>query len=121
MLLRAVHNLRMNPLMSLIAAVFRTIVRLSLFALASVFVLLLLGIGLAATMLTILWSLLTGRKPAVWTTFTRFQQASRQFRSGVWTGRPQDETAAPSGAARNADVVDVDFKEIPESPPKKLP
>ena len=55
-------------------------------------------------------SLLTGRKPAMFTTFTRFRQASRQFRQGPWS--PQG--GAAGGGAPPADVVDVQAHEVDE-------
>ena len=56
----------------------RSVLRLVLPLAAGVFALSLLTAVLVAVLLTALWSLLTGRKPAMFTTFTRFRQASRQ-------------------------------------------
>ena len=72
---------------------FRILLRLVLIAFAAALVLGVLLIGLVAALLALIWSLLTGRKPAAYTTFMRFREASRQFQSGAWPGR----TAPPAG------------------------
>ncbi|MDE2419335.1 MAG: hypothetical protein KGN32_16180 [Burkholderiales bacterium] len=93
-----------------VGQILRSVLRLVLLLAAGVFALSLLSAVLVAVLLTALWSLLTGRKPAVFTTFTRFRQASRQFRQGAWS--PQ--SGAHFGTAAPADVVDVQAHEVGE-------
>lgn len=122
-----VHNLHMQFLFDLVGRVIRSVLRLVLFLAAAVFGLSLLIAVLGAVVLTALWSLLTGRKPAVWTTFTRFRQASQQFKQGRWS--PMDAPAGGHAAGRSmpADVVDVQAREVGEPagyatmPPEQLP
>ena len=103
--------------------ILRSLLRLVLFLAAGVFMLSLLAAILGAVLLTAMWSLLTGRKPAVFTTFTRFRQATQQFRQGTW---PQQGGVASRGAMP-ADVVDVQAREVGEPagyatvPPERLP
>lgn len=91
--------------MQFVSNVFSTIVRtalkLVLLAAALVFILSLLCVAVVSVVFVLLKALLTGRKPAFVTTFTRFNQASQQFRTGAWPGRP-----AP------ADVMDVQAREV---------
>ena len=112
----SVHNQYMQFLFDLVGRVIRSVLRLVLFLAAAVFGLSLLAAVLGAVVLTALWSLLTGRKPAVFTTFTRFRQATRQFKQGVWS--PMDFPAAGDRSARSmpADVVDVQAHEVQERP-----
>jgi len=98
----------MHTFLDFLARFVRSMLRLVLLLAAGVFALSLLTAVLGAVLLNALWSLITGRKPAVVTTFTRFRQASRQFRQGSWSpnsGAPLDATAAP-------DVVDVQSREV---------
>jgi hypothetical protein len=89
--------------------IFRTLVRLALLATAASVVLGVLLMGLCAALLALVWSLLTGRKPAAYTTFLRFREASRQFQSGTWSGR----AAPPAGpGAKDPDIVDVQAHEV---------
>lgn len=104
------HNVRMQFLFDFVGQVMRSVLRLVLLLAAGVFALSLLTAVLVAVLLTALWSLLTGRKPAMFTTFTRFRQASRQFRQGPWS--PQG--GAAGGGAPPADVVDVQAHEVDE-------
>ena len=78
----------------------RGLLKLALLALTLLFLVGLLLIGLVAAVFIVLWSLLTGRRPALWTAFSLFRQASHQF-------RPQ----------ANADVVDVQAHEVGGNPP----
>ncbi|OGB34024.1 MAG: hypothetical protein A3F78_17060 [Burkholderiales bacterium RIFCSPLOWO2_12_FULL_61_40] len=75
-------------------------------ALAALLMLCLLSIVLTMVLVSMVGSLLTGRRPAVFTTFTRFHQASQQFRQGI---RPGHGASAPEGSA---DVVDVQAHEV---------
>lgn len=87
-------------------ALFRSLIKLVLIASAAVLVLGVLLVGLCAALVTLVWSLLTGRKPAAYTTFMRFREASRQFQGRAWTG---GATASP---ARPEDIVDVQAHEV---------
>jgi len=107
-----VHNAGMQFIFGFVGQILRSVLRLVLFLAAGVFALSLLLAVLVAVLLTVLWSLLTGRKPAVFTTFTRFRQASRQFRQG---GR-SPQAGAPFGGAAPADVVDVQAHEVKDQP-----
>ncbi len=107
----------MNVLFEFAAGVLRGVVKVALLALTVVFVLGVLCIALALSMVAVIRFLLTGRKPAVFATFTQFNQAAQQFRPGNW----------PRGTARNAhdsaEVVDVQAHEVrtalrPLAPPE---
>ena len=75
---------------------------MALMALTVVFVLGVLCIGLVLALALVIRFLLTGRKPAVFTTYTRFTQAAQQFRPGHATEVSPD----------SADVVDVQAHEV---------
>jgi uncharacterized iron-regulated membrane protein len=110
------QNRGMNFLFDFVAGALRGLIRLTMVALGAVFLLGLLLSALLAVVGTIVWSLLTGRKPAVFTMVSRFQQASRQFRTGAWPG-------ANRSAPGSADVVDVEAHEVRQAlgsagPPK---
>ncbi len=107
-----VHNARMKFLFDFVGRVIRSMLRLLLFVAAGVFALSLLTAVLGAVVLTALWSLLTGRKPAVFTTFSHFRQATRQFKQGGWP--PMDADSA--GRSSPAEVVDVQVREVQERP-----
>jgi hypothetical protein len=102
--------------MQFVSTVFSTIVRtvfkLVLLAAALVFVLSLLFVALVSVVVVLLKAVLTGRKPAFVTSFTRFRQASRQFRSGEWPGR----AGTGFGRAAPADVMDVQAHEVRNDP-----
>lgn len=90
---------------------FRGLIKLVVIASAASIVLAVLLIGICAALLTALWSLLTGRKPAAFTTFMRFRDASRQFKAGNWQSGNWPGRAAPA-AASNPDIVDVQAHEV---------
>jgi hypothetical protein len=121
--MQGVHNAQMEFIFGFVGQILRSVLRLVLFLAAGVFMLSLLAAILGAVLLTAMWSLLTGRKPAVFTTFSRFRQATRQFRQGT---RPQQGGVASRGAT-HADVVDVQAHEVGEPagyatvPPEQLP
>lgn len=91
---------------------FRILLRLALLAFAAALVLGVLLIGLVAALLAMVWSLLTGRKPAAYTTFMRFREASRQFQSGSWPGRAAPSAGPGAHAAQDSDIVDVQAHEV---------
>ena len=88
------------------ALLFRSLIKLVLMASAAILVTGLLLIGLSAALITLVWCLLTGRRPAAYTTFMRFRQASRQFQNAGWPGR-----AAPTTQS-NADIEDEQAHEV---------
>jgi uncharacterized membrane protein YgcG len=96
----------METLLNFVAHVLRRVFKLVLVVWVSLFALALLSLAVTAALLTVLWSLLRGRKPALFTTLTRFRQASQQFRTGGWN--------RAGGFARPAaeDVVDVQANEV---------
>lgn len=105
----------MTPFSNVPGRVLRGIVRLLLVAAATVFVLSFLLAALFAVLLTSLWSLLTGRKPAPVVLFSRMREQSRRYTQGVWPGRP-----APGDSRATADVVDVQATEVHETPLQRL-
>ena len=96
----------MNLLFELVASVLRGVAKLVLLVFAAVFALCVLFAGLLVVVVMVLRFVLTGRKPAVVTTFTRFNQAAQQFRPGF---RPGGASAAH---ADSAEIVDVEAHEV---------
>jgi hypothetical protein len=84
----------------------RGVVKAILIALTAVFALGVLCMALAVALVAMLRYVLTGRKPAVFATFTRFNQTAQQFRPGRWPGQATG-THPDSG-----DVVDVQAHEV---------
>lgn len=82
------------------------VVKVVLLAVTAVFVLGVLCVGLIVVLATAIRFLLTGRKPAVFSTFTQFSQAAQQYRPGGWAG--QGAAARPQGD----DIVDVQAHEV---------
>ena len=94
----------MNPLFEIVAGILRGVVKVALIALTALFLLGVLCIGLLIALAAVIRFLLTGRKPAVVTTFSRFSQAAQQFRpAGNWSG---------SARAGGTDIVDVQAHEV---------
>ena len=85
----------------------RFVLKLVLAALGLIFVLSLLAAALIALVLSLFWSLLTGRKPAPTMVFGRFQRFSPR---GLWPATSSDNDAQP--AAGRSDVVDVEVREV---------
>ena len=82
------------------------IVKLCLGLMAAVFAVSLLAAALVVVVLSVLKSLITGRKPAPATIFSRFQQFSPQ--GGMWQGNARQSAAG----ATSAQVVDVEAREV---------
>ena len=101
------QNTAMNLFSSLIFGVLRTVIKLAFLAFTVLFVLTVLAIGITVALLTVLWSLLTGRKPALVANFTRFRQAAQPFAPGAWSRQAAHDKAA------DTDVVDVQAREVP--------
>ncbi len=95
----------MNVLFKFAIGALRGVVKVALLALTVVFALGVLCIGLTLALVAVIRFLLTGRKPAVFASFTQFNQAAQQFRPG------------------KGDVVDVQAHEVrtalrPLAPPE---
>lgn len=97
----------MNLILDLISRILRTLIKLAFLVFTAMFVLTVLAIGITVALLTVLWSLLTGRKPALVTNFTRFRQAAQPFAPGTWA--QQATNANPV----DTDIVDVQAREVP--------
>jgi hypothetical protein len=105
----------MNVYPNLINRVLRGLFKLAMVIAGAIFFVSLLIFIFGAVLITIVWSLLMGRRPAVFTTVSRFRQASQNLRKGVWPSN-----GAPSTAA-NSDVVDVQAHEVREISGRALP
>jgi hypothetical protein len=99
----AAQNTSMKLLSDLVGGILRGVMKVALLAMTAVFVLGVLFVGLIVVLATALRFVMTGRKPAVVTTFTRFSQAAQQFRPG------------------GGDVVDVQAHEVRAAPGTALP
>lgn len=101
------QNIAMNLISSLISGVLRTVIKLAFLVFTALFVITVLAIGITLALLTVLWSLLTGRKPALVTNFTRFRQAAQPFAPGAWPRQ------AAHDRPKDTDIVDVQAREVP--------
>jgi hypothetical protein len=88
----------------LIGKILRFFLKLLLGLFAAVFAVSLLAAALIVVALSLLKSLVTGRKPAPAMVFGRFQRYSPQ---GMWPGARRDAGNAPA-----SDVVDVEVREV---------
>jgi len=85
-------------------------------ALALFFGLVVLGVvflAVGVALLSVLWSLLRGRRPAVFTVYQRVRQAAQPFGRAAGRGSRPVDTAA--------DVVDVQAHEVRPGPQHRLP
>ena len=89
---------------SFVSQIFRFFLKLALGLFAAIFAVSLLVAALIVVALSLLKSLLTGRKPSPSMVFGRFQRFSPQ---GMWPGSARDSAAPPAH-----DVVDVEAREI---------
>ncbi len=96
----------MNLISDVVASLLRGVVKLVLLVFAAVFALSMLCAGLLVVVVMVLRFLVTGRKPAVVTTFSRFNQAAQQFRPGFGAG------GATAGRPNSADIVYVEAHEV---------
>ena len=97
----------------MISKILRFFLKLVLGVFAAVFALSLLAAALIVVVLSVLKSLITGRKPAPAVVFGRFQRYSPQ---GMWPGGPAQSNATNQ---RAGDVVDVEVREVRDD--KRLP
>ena len=108
----------MNALSEFATRTLRGLSRLFTLAVLGSFVLGLLLLGIVAALLSVLWSLVRGKRPALFTVFQFFQRASRPFgqRPGAMPPSTPDSAAAgmrwPRSAANADDVVDVQAHEV---------
>ncbi|OGA95559.1 MAG: hypothetical protein A3E79_04535 [Burkholderiales bacterium RIFCSPHIGHO2_12_FULL_61_11] len=93
---------------SFLSQFLRLILTVVLGLFAAVFAVSLLAAALIVVVLSLLKSLITGRKPAPAMVFGRFQRFSPQ---GMWPGRPAPEKPANPNAGH---IVDVEAREVPE-------
>ncbi|MGH6639534.1 MAG: hypothetical protein ACREXN_03970 [Polaromonas sp.] len=91
---------------SLVSQILRFILKLALGLFAAIFAVSLLVAALIVVALSLLKSLITGRKPAPAMVFSRFQKFSPQ---GMWPGSRHEGAAASVHAG---DVVDVEVREV---------
>lgn len=96
-----------NPLSRFVSRFLRFALKGVLGLLAAVFALSLLAAALIVIALSLLKSLLTGRKPAPAMVFGRFRPFSPP---AMWPGGPRTDAAAAS--ARTVDIVDVEVREV---------
>ena len=66
----------------------------------------LLLVGIAFALISVAWSLLLGRKPALVVNFQNFRQMAKGFGNRPWTGHDQSARHTPT------DIVDVEAHEI---------
>lgn len=92
--------------MLLIRRILRFVLRIAFGVMAAIFAISLLAAALIVVLISVLKSLVTGRKPAPSVVFGNFQRFSPQ---GMWPGA----TSRPD-ARNDADVVDVEVREVRE-------
>lgn len=103
------HNAAMNPVFASVTRLLRRLLGLLAVALMGAFVLSLLVLGLGLALLSVLWSLLRGKKPAMVAVFQGVQQMSAPFRRSPGT----------TPRASDADVVDVQAHEVRQALPER--
>jgi hypothetical protein len=79
------------------------LIKLGLMVFVAALLLGLLLVGMLVALSLVLWSLLRGRRPALFSAFSFFRQASSQLREGAW---------ANSHRADTSEVVDVQAHEV---------
>jgi hypothetical protein len=96
----------MNLFADFVGGVVRGVIKVALLLLTAIFILGVLCVGLVVVLVAVIRYLLTGRKPAVVTTFSRFNQAAQQFRPGGW------QRQGPGATTHASDIVDVQAHEV---------
>jgi hypothetical protein len=93
------------------------LIKWSLLVMAIIFIGSFFLVLLAVMLISTVWSLLRGRKPQVAIWWTRYRDMARQMTSGgAWPAQ-----RAPGRAAKqDADVVDVQAREVRDAP-RRLP
>ena len=96
-------------------ALFAWFFKLALAGAALIFAASVLLFLLGVLVVTSLWSLLHGRKPQVAVLWTRYRDMTRGMaQGGPWAAARRQSTPGRS-AASDADIVDVQVKEVHES------
>ncbi len=86
----------------------RLLLRVVMFIVAAGLAVILFCVALVVVAFVLLRALLTGRKPQVFTTFSRFHQTSQQFAFGRWqTTRTEQDTAQTSGTVIEGQATEV--------------
>ena len=96
----------MEWFLNLFLRILRGLLKLTMLALAGALVFALLSFALVWLVFVVLWSLLTGRKPAIFTTVSRFRQTSDNLRKGIWPGFNNRQ------ATNTDDIVDVQAHDV---------
>lgn len=98
----------MQSLAGLFNSCCRFVLRIAMFIVAGVLAVILFGVALVVLAFVLLRALLTGRKPQVFTTFSRFHQTSQQFAFGRWqTRRTEGATTQTSGTVIEGQATEV--------------
>lgn len=92
--------------MNHLSGLLRRVIKPVLVLFAALCVLAVLVIGVSVALLMVLWSLITGRKPAFMAHFSRVRTAGAAFGTASPFGRPAPSRAEP------VDVVDVQAHEV---------
>jgi hypothetical protein len=102
-------------------ALFAWFFKLTIAAAALIFAASLLLALLVVLVVTSLWSLLHGRKPQVAVLWTRYRDLTRGMaQGGPWSAARRQSTPGGGGASE-ADIVDVQVKEVQEASPRLPP
>ncbi len=105
---------------------FMTLIRSLFMVLAGVLVLVVAGVLLLFTLafmvVAIVWGLINGRKPSASASWSRFQRSAA---SAMWQryrnqASRSGQTASEPSQRGGADVVDVDFREVPNGAAPQL-
>lgn len=107
----------MNAVADLSSRLGRALLRFALGLAAAVFLLSLLLAALIAVVGVSLWSLFTGRRPAPLVLFTRLRERAHKQAGSPW------RHAAPRARAQadRVEIVDVQAREIDETPVRRQP
>lgn len=105
---------------------FMTLIRSLFMVLAGVLVLVVAGVLLLFTLafmvVAIVWGLINGRKPSASASWSRFQRSAasamwQRYRNQASRG---GQTGPEPSQRGGSDVVDVDFREVPNGPAPQL-
>lgn len=99
----------MSEIVNFLSSVLATLVRLTLWALATVLALFLLGLALLLLLIGGLWALLRGQRPTAPVMVGRFQRYASER---VWRGAMGARTGAPPS---HTEVVDVEVREVDDT------
>lgn len=97
------HNAGMHSFSQILFRSLQGLVKLGLMVFAAALLLGLFLAGVLVALSLVLWSLLRGRRPALFSAFSFFRQASSQLRQSAW---------ATSPGANASEVVDVQAHEV---------